>query len=330
LKSEELRELQVSQHSHQQAYYAALKTRMEMNVATQLYHNIIAYRGAQRQIETLDGQVLPELAKAREKNQRQIDQARMARHEAELERAHAQASLNTLLGRPVDTPLVITIDEQQALKELAVLMKEKDVVATERAIMDARIGVARSVSEMIDKNMKVDVLQLEPVSLIVRAFGRLVGALSSNLSNNPDDAMAARINVLNEERAQAAFDGRRHSDIVRLRSQLQSANNALSALLDKSDPRSLLERNRLSGVIHSLEAQLISKGEDSSAGLTSNVILPNSWEQLKRSLVDAEQSLTASPGEMAPVVPTPELKTPRSGVYARGYFARQTLGHQKN
>jgi len=330
IKPEELRELQVAQHDNQRAYYEALKTKLETGIAVQFYQNVVAYRSAHDRLTIYEQEVLPSLQNASGPDAaRRLDQARLDRDQTYAQMTAARAALNLLLGREANAKLEIALEPRQALVALSRLLASKNVVDNERAILDARVGTARAVEEMVDKNLKVDVLQLEPVSLVVRSLGRLVGVLADKPIYNPENAAAARVATLNEERAREAYERQRPEQAARLRSELSAARRELSAIKDRTDPESLLRQNALAATVYALEAGLLAIGEDPDASAApGRGELPASWAEAKRRLADAEQALAPTPPAGAPEIPDAPVGAPRSGAYARYYYAKQTLGHE--
>ncbi len=332
LKPEEMRELQVTQHSQQAEYYKALKGRVEMGLAVQFYQNMVVLRSAESRVAVYDGSLLPQLERAAASGDisavQRYDAAKLARQAALLEFAKSRETINFLLGRPADSKITANIDERQALEALSRLLAAKDPVETQRRILDARVTTAQAVEEMVDKNMKVELLQLEPVSLVVRSLGRLMGALTDNPIYNPEMAAAARIQTLTEERERDAYDGRRATEISRLGLQLNAARSALEHT-EGDAPEALLERSRLAASIFTLQAGLLALGVDPGAALAAkNGAMPRSWAELTRRLAESEQSLTTvAPDDKLDLI-TPENLKHRSAAFVRYYYAKQTLGHE--
>jgi hypothetical protein len=339
LKPEELRELQVEQHSEQKQYYDALKTRLEAGLAVQFYQNVVGFRSAQTRLALYDQEVLPRLQadvdkatdpSGRADAVRALDGAKLGRAQTGLAFGQSRSTLNLLLGRAADAPLDVALDQRQALVALSQLLADKKVVQTQRDILDARVKTARAVENMVDKDLKVDVLQLEPVSLVVRSLGRLIGALTDKPVYNADNAAAARISVLNEERAREAYDGRRADQAARLRSELNGAKKDLQSISGRTDAESLLKQNQYASTIFSLQAGLLAIGEDpnlASVAPDAPKGMPSSWAEARRRLASAEQALAPSPSSDAQDIPNPDVQSPRSGAHARYYYAKQTLGH---
>jgi hypothetical protein len=332
LKPEEMRELQVKEHSQQAEYYNALKGRVEAGLAVQFYQNMVALRSAESRLAVYDGRLLPELQGAAASGDadavRRFDAAKLARESARLDFAKARETINFLLGRPAESRIEASIDERQALEALSRLLAAKDPVGTQRRILDARVATAKAVEEMVDKNMKVELLQLEPVSLVVRSLGRLMGALTDNPVYNPEMAAAARIQTLTEERERDAYDGRRATEVSRLGLQLNAARDSLRAVTG-DDAESMLEKSRLASVIFTLQAGLLALGANPDEGpAASTSALPASWAELKSRLALSEQSLTTVAPEDKLDLITPDALKHRSAAFVRYYYAKQTLGHE--
>ena len=332
LKPEEMRELQVKEHAQQSEYYKALKERVESGLAVQFYKNMVALRAAESQIAVYDGRVLPHLrdlaAAGAPGAVRRYDEAKLAREAALLEFAKSRETINYLLGRPAESKIEIAMDERQSLEALSRLLAAKDPVATQRRILAARVATSKAVEELVDKNLKVELLQLEPVSLVVRSFGRLLGAMTDSAINNPELAAAARIQTLNEEREQAAYDGRREGEVAGFVIQLQKARDELESIRG-TDPESLLRKSRLSTAVFTLKADLLARGVDPDARLAATKgELPTNWSELTRRLAASEQSLTTVAPENQIELLTPDNLKHRSAAFVRYYIAKQTLGHE--
>ncbi len=332
LKPEEMRELQVTEHAQQAEYYNALKTRVESGLAVQFYQNMVVLRSAESRLAVYDGRLLPELQAAAAAGgveaTRRYDQAKVAREAAALDFAKARETINYLLGRPADARVEAAIDERQALEALSRLLAAKDPVGTQRRILQARVSTAKAVEDLVDKNLKVELLQLEPVSLVVRSLGRLMGALTDAPIYNTELAAAARIQTLTEERQRDAYDGRREAEAAKLSLRLNAARDALRAIRGE-DAESLLEKSRLSSEIFTLQAGLLSLGVDPDKGVASGGgTVPKSWPELTRRLAESEQTLTTVAPEDRIDLLTPDNLKHRSAAFMRYYFAKQTLGHE--
>jgi hypothetical protein len=335
-KPEELRELQVRQHDHQKAYYDDLLKTVKTGLAVQFYQEVVAFRTAKNSVDLYDGSMIPALQAAAAGGDaqavRRLDQARVKRQAALSNEGQALARLNFLLGRAADAPIRVNIDPDQALASLQALIEQDKPVDTQKRVLDARVAVARSVEEMVDKNLKVQTLQMEPVSIIVRSFTRLVGAMGGGAVYNPDKAAAARVNTLNEERARDAYDAQRGDQAKVLSQRLAAADRALGGLHPQSSPADAISANELHGEILNLQAGLIALGEpssgvDPSGTAGSAAEFPRNWAELQVRLRASEQALAPRPSDAPPDVPSPDAASANSGgAYARYDYAQQTLG----
>jgi hypothetical protein len=323
---EELRELQVTQHDQQKSYYDALQTSLKTGLAVQFYQEVVAYRTAAADVALYDQQILPRLQSGAG-DARRLDEARIGRQSAVSARDVALAQLNFLLGRQPGAPLDVAMDAGQALASLQALVAAQDPVRTQERVLDSRVAVARAVEEMVDKNLKVQTLQLEPVSVVVRAFTRLIGAFGDGPNYDPDKAAAARINTLTEERARDAYDAQRADQALRLRQRLTAAQKELAGL---SDPLDAVKANDLNGEIQTLRAGLIALGEapDGAAPApAAQTQPPTSWTELQGRLRQAQQALAPTPPTAPPDIPAPDSDAQNlGGAYARYDYAKQTLG----
>ncbi|MBI4061750.1 MAG: hypothetical protein HY403_09995, partial [Elusimicrobia bacterium] len=329
LKSDEMRELQVREHGRQAEYYKALKSRVESGLAVQFYQNMVALRSAESRGAVYDERLLPELKSAAAAGGaeavRRYDAAKHAREAARLEYARARATINFLLGRPAEAPVEAAIDERQALEALSRLLAAKDPAGAQRRILEARVSVAKAVEEMVDKNMKVALIEAD-LNIVVRGFGRLLSAFSDSAFANPQMAAAARVQTLTEERERDAYGARRDVEIAQRRLELNAARAALLAVKGES-PEALLEKSRLASAVFALQAGLLALGVDPDAVSEARTAAPpRKWEDLTRSLAASERSLTAfAPGDRPDASATEETKK-RSAAFARYYYAKQTLG----
>jgi hypothetical protein len=332
-KPEELRELQVRQHDQQKAYYDDLVQTLKTGLAVQFYEEVVAYRAAHDARVAYDERLIPQLQAAAASGDadaaRRLDEARVKRDAEFAAEGQALAQLNFLLGRAADAPLTVTMDPSQALASLQALVNNAHPVETQKRVLDARVSVARAVEEMVDKNLKVQTVQLEPVSIIVRSLMRLVGAVGDATIYDADKAAAARVNTLTEERARDAYDRQRQDQALRLRQRLTAAQNALAGLNPQSSAADAVTADELGGEILNLKAGLIALGEaaDGSAPPSASAgAFPQSWAELQGRLRQSEQALAPQPSNAPPDIPTPDTEDVNSGAYARYDFAKQTLG----
>jgi hypothetical protein len=341
LKPEELRELQVAQGEGQTEYFLQLKTRLEADLALRFTQNLLAYQTGVRSAAVLERRVIPglEAALAAEQSRaapgaasvaataaaRRLDEARGRLEQSRLAARQALAAMNYLMGRPEGSELRVDLDGEAALAALDAVLAAKDPVTAQRAVLASRVEVARAVETMVDKDLKVEQLAIEPVSLVVRTLGRLFDAIGSQTIGNPDLVAAARVQTLTEERAQAAFDKDRAVQAARARTELASVRARLGAL-HAGEAADDLEREVLRGRELALRASLAALGEgEALAQDRAHADLPASFAELQSRLGEARRGLAGRAPEAPVELLAPELLQHRSAAFLRYYHARSTL-----
>jgi exonuclease VII small subunit len=344
LKPEELRELQTAQGAGQTEYFRQLKTRLEADLALRFTQNLLAYQTGVRSAAVLERRVIPQLEAALAAEQaraapgaasvaataaaRRLDEARGRLEQSRLAARQALAAMNYLMGRPEGSELRIELDGEAALAALDSILAAKDPVAAQRSVLASRVEVARAVETMVDKDLKVEQLAIEPVSLVVRTLGRLFDAIGSQTIGNPDLVAAARVQTLTEERAQAAFDKDRLVQAARARTELASVRGRLAAL-HEGDPADALEREVLRGRELALRASLAALGEGSAfAKDRSHQDMPASFAELQSRLGEARRGLAGRAPETPVELMAPETLQHRSAAFLRYYHARSTLDQE--
>ncbi len=333
-QSEELRELQVDQHDQQKAYYDALTETVKTGLAVQFYQEIVAYKAAQDAVSLYDSRVLPALAAAAASGGadavRRLDAARVQRAMAEASLEGARAQLNFLLGRAPDSPLDVAVDPGQALSQLQAYLAAHKPVQAQRRVLDARVAVARDVETMVDKNLRIQIWRAEPVSIVVRAFTQLIGALGDKPIYDPDKAAQARIDTLDDERALAAFPAQVADQRQVLSQRLADDETKLQALSGSSDPAAAVTAVELRADMLKDQAALAAlsgdPGDGSPGSVRSPAAVPRDWADLQARLGQAEEALAPKAPTAPPSTPAPPISESNSGAYARYDFARQTLG----
>lgn len=340
LKTDELRDLQVRQGQGQEAYHRHAQTKLEADLALEFYRQTVAWSQAGRLSATLQGDLIPALEaalaaadgladpaarqQARAKAQKDLDAATRRLQLAVQQREQARAALNHLLGRAPDAPLELGLTPERALADLRVILAQKAPVAADRAVLDSRVEVARAVETMADKNLKIDELRLEPVSLVVRSLGRLARALSDEGIGNPDLVAAARVQTLEAERARAAYDEDLPVRQAQVRAELTAAESALREARGRGDAQGRLEALELEGRILLLQAALARLGADAAPARAG--ALPGSFAELADRVAGAEQDLAYTGRDPRVEVFQPETQVSRSVMGVRYFDAKQDLG----
>ncbi|TBR17706.1 hypothetical protein EPO15_16325, partial [bacterium] len=340
LKTDELRDLQVRQGQGQEAYFRQAQTKLEADLALEFYRQTVAWTQAGRQAQLIQGDLIPALEaalaatasiadpaareQARAKAQTELDGATRRLQLAVQMREQARAAINHLLGRAPGAALDMGLTPEKALADLRVILAAKNGVAADLAVLDSRIEVARAVEVMADKNLKVDELRLEPVSLVVRSLGRLARALSEESVGNPDLVAAARVQTLEAERARAAYEEDLPVRQAQARAELSAAESALRESRGRGDAQGRLEAMDLEGRILLLQGALARL--DAKAGSAPEGKLPATFAELGDRVAGAEQDLAYSGRDVNVEVFSPETQTSRSVMGVRYFNAKQDLG----
>jgi hypothetical protein len=343
LKPEELMELQVSENQALSSYYDGIKTKVEIDLAMELYRNIATWEHAWAQKEMLEREILPaleaDLARAqagvtggdREGTvaaaQKALDDARRRLTLVGERSAQTAGTLNYLMGRPPGAPVRLSMTSSQAFAQLQTLLADKHPVENDRRILADRVKWARDVEVRIDKGLKIEELRTEPVSLVLRSLIRLAGALTEDGLANPELVAAARLQTLEAQRALEAYDTSRESRRAQTAAELRVAEAAYERLSGSRDPNERLEALEVSSRIRLLDAALARLGASPTARPTTEV--PGSFTELERRLVAAEQTIAYAGREPEVTAFEPEVWRHKSTSGLRYYHARTSIGGDK-
>ena len=335
-KPMELKELQMSEGQGETDYYRLLQPKVRSSLALEFYQDLVSYDAAQKSLEELDKELLPRLKEALAKAEgsgsaiaarRALNEAELREGRSQLARDQALASLNSLLGRSADSPLEIKTDPERALASLRKILAENDPVGTQKKILDARVEIARAYQDRVDKNLKVKRMALDPVSLGVQSLGRLVNMLANGNAANPENAAAAEIQALSEERARENFDKNLQAQISRAKAELALALERQKQLKSKDDPESRLESCALEGKLGALKGELLAMGaKPEEAAASGYEPLPASFTDLKERLTARQREISYKPQEEPLDVLPPDTTARDAASYVRYYFVHKTLG----
>ncbi len=334
---EELRELQVSADKGKSAYYGALESKLKIETALQMYQDVVQAKTAQSIIAQVDQKVIPDLNEKLAQAQSSGDRARMSQIKKEIFNAklwraqmvltndEAHSALNVLMGRPADSALSIDLSPEDAYQQLQETLKNQNLPEIQKTIFDARVQVAKAYQQMVDKNLKVQEVSADPISLTARTIGRLISALSEEDSGRADKVMAARLRLLTEERQKNSFDSHLSSLRARSQARLEMIDSDIQRLSEKGDPLSLAQVEELKGEKAVIQASLLSLAAEPS-GHVNSATLPTSFAELRRRLVDKEELMVRSPRlDSLPSAPAPGLDKAPAEMFMRYFYAQQTL-----
>ncbi|HXT02473.1 MAG TPA: hypothetical protein VN915_17500 [Elusimicrobiota bacterium] len=326
LAPEELRQLDVRREGAEANLYTRLKDKAAADADLDATRAEIDASYLDRQIALYRDELLPQLEGAQDGSAgkaAELAAAQAAVADLRSRRTQTVSALNQLLGRPLDASLAFAPDPDASLAAFAGRAHTLDPVAAARDALVSRVKVAQAVEAAADKNLKVDQLRLEPISLIATSLGRLIAALSGD-AGSPELIAMARQQTLDAQRALEAFDAEVPEVRARLAAQLCAANAARAALAGKTDAESRLQDLELGRQADQLLAQLDAWGGASSDAADGS--LPSSYADLEDRLRRAEEVATApaAAGGDAPAEAAPAPMALEGG--ERWYDAIQTLG----
>ncbi|MBI5244636.1 MAG: hypothetical protein HY922_13290 [Elusimicrobia bacterium] len=319
LKPEELKELQVRRGEGQSRYFEAFKMKLEADLSVEIFRSAVMLQNSQRAVDILESEVVPQA-----KTQAQLDSAQRRLVSARLAAEEARATLNYLLGYEKGGA-DWRMSPEKALADLKIILADKNALAADKAVLSARVEVARAVETMADKNLKAEELRVEPVSLVVRSLGRLIHALSDEGIGNPDLAAAARIQTLEAERAEESFEADAAARKARAAAELSQARRRLAKLENRGDAESRLAALGLRTQSAVLEAALARMGVSEGASI-QNAEAPLSYVELGERLAEGKQAAFAAAREPQVSLLDPQTVRYQSLAAARYYDVKTSLG----
>lgn len=326
LAPEELRQLDVTRNGAQAGLYSRLRDKAAADASLDVTRASVDASYMDRQLKLYHDELLPQLEAAQDgssEQARRLAEARAAYADLQSRRQQTAAALNQLLGRPLGATLSFAPDPNDALAAFAGRASTLDPVAASRDALVSRVKIAQAVEAAADKNLKVDQLRLEPISLIGTSLSRLIAALSGDAGGSPELMALAREQTLDAQRALEAFDAEVPAVRARLAAQISAALAAKAALAGKSDPESKLAALEYGRQADQLYAQLYAWG--GAAGDAADGSLPSSYADLEDQLRRAEERATVpSPSaDDSPALDAPANVSTTGNL--RWYDARETL-----
>ncbi|MDE2492230.1 MAG: hypothetical protein KGM24_15385, partial [Elusimicrobia bacterium] len=327
LAPDELRQLDVARRGAEAGLYSKLRDKVAADSDLDLTRGAIDAAELGREIALYQDKILPGLEAAQDGSAAaalKLADARAALADLASRRRQAVLAMNQLLGRPLDAPLSFSSDPQVALAAFSMRVAARDPVAAERDALESRVKIAQAVEAEVDKNLKVDQLRLEPISLIGQALGRLVSALSGDAVGSPELVAAARAQTLDAQRALEAFDASLPAARARLTAELSALRARRAELAGRTDAASLLEAVELEREELLTGAQLRALGGDTQAASAGS--LPSSFAGLEDRLRQAEEAAqqpTPAGGDPGALAPQPAVGLQGT---LRVWDARETLG----
>jgi hypothetical protein len=340
-KPEELKELQLQEGKGQTGYYKALEQKLRAAMAVSFYQNIVAFDQTTKSYNVIHDQLIPglesELAQVKARGgsetevvaaQKKLDDAQMRLQQSLLAFQQSKATINYLLGRNADSPVSVDITPDQALASLRQILAVDNPMVADRKVLDSRVEVAQAVEVIADKDLKTEQVALEPISIVVRSFGRLLNALGGDAIGNPDLVAAARIQTLTEQRARDDYEHNRQTDLARNQAALTTIQAQLEAINrgGQSGPETALTKAALEAQRSSVEANIIALGGGEGAPAPIYAAPPTSFLGLKSGLEQKERDLSAKAPQDPVELMDPEKLIHQAQGFARYYYAKETIG----
>ena len=326
LAPEELRQLDVTRTGAQAGLYSRLRDKASADASLDVTRAAVDASYLGRQIALYRDELLPALEQGQDgssQKARELTEARAAYADLRSRRQETGSALNQLLGRPLDAPLEFAPDPDLALAAFAGRSARLDPVAASRDALVSRVKIAQAVEAAADKNLKVEQLRFEPISLIGTSLSRLIAALSGDTGGSPELMALAREQTLDAQRALEAFDAEVPSVRARLAAQISAARAARAALNGKTDAASRLAALEYGRQADQLLAQLMAWG--GGADDAADGSLPSSYAELEDQLRRAEERATVpSPSaDDSPAIDASAAVATSGNL--RWYDARETL-----
>ncbi len=317
VRPQELADLQKAQHGDEAEMFGHLKSQAKGEASLLFFENYSSYRATEEILKIYRDDLLPAKRAAASRrpgdDAAQVELAQAEAQQAALAAQHAQtrAALNALLGRPLDSAFDMAQNPREVLGELERRLKAAPPLESRREVLKRRLEVARSVETIVDKNLKLEHMRAEPVSLVARAVGRLISAISGGGDAKPEAVSRARQQTLQAERALRSFEKGLPAADAKLRFELKLASDALCAIRYRRDSESRVQALALQHRIRSAQAQLAALGRsvdetaaDTPCGVQTDLSpagrsserLPRSLREMENRLVTACESETVTPG----------------------------------
>ena len=315
IKPEELKELETSRRTGESAMYAGLSRNLQSQLAMQFFTAYNGYRSAKEALAIYEGEILPELRRAAQGGSasalRELAEAEAQFAGLKGEQGQTLSLLNHLLGRPGDHLIMDELAMERALEQLKARFTQDSPLDSKLSVLKSRVETARAVETIVDKNLKLQELRAEPVSLIGRSIGRLIDALSGSGDPSPELMAMARHQTLEAESELRAFERSLPALRARIRFELARTERGLKELEGKLDGRSRLAAAALRRRLYDLKAQGEFYGvEEGNAGQGSSASLPGSYDELESRLAAAFQEETPITGLGAAGTPEGEGTEP--------------------
>ncbi|MDE1976204.1 MAG: hypothetical protein KGI84_02960, partial [Elusimicrobia bacterium] len=337
----DLRDLDQAQHKAESKYYAAVKDKLQADLAFGIYQNVLTYETSIPELTRLNDVVIPRLEKeaqaapagpAAASARHLLDQAKLERDSVLYSGAQALTAVNMLLGRSPSSPLSIDISPKTATSDLEKQYEAQPPAQIQSRVLSAQVQIARTAETITDRGEKIQDLSTEPVSLVVRAAGRLLRTLGGNGLGDPDLKQQALLENLKAQRALESFRKEVPVERAQVQERLRIVEDAMAKIPAAS--RSSVQYLDLQAQDMLLQAQLArlqgvspeSAGNQAAPQSGAPSAMPGNLSDLRNRLEAAEQGVTPPPDVKGVGLANPQVSKTQPESYTRYYYLRQTLG----
>lgn len=265
----ELRDVAVGVQKSDVVYHQRLLEKMKTQMALDLYQSYKGYLTAKE-------------------NHRIYREAQMSREaeEALRDQKQAQAALNHILGRGLESEVGLKASAREADGWIEGILKKVDSAALEESIRQNRLERIKYIQKAVDNNLKKQKVKTEPITLFARSLGGLFKAWSEEPTAARDDVEQAKQERIAAERSLESFKSELSLDRLKVEHRIAEIEKELAGLGGRADPSSRASRNRLQAELDLRKAELLRLG---SGSLEKDFqAAPQSFQELKSRLAKSE------------------------------------------
>jgi hypothetical protein len=321
MKHSELQSLESGRRAAEVRLAGHMMNTVSGDLAYQFFSAYSAYKAGVEALEVYERELIP-AASGRERVALKVRAAALRSRQSQL-----AAAINHMLGRAHHAPIEADLDPETALAQFSSRVDRRKTLESQVAALEERVRIARAVETIVDKNLKLQDIRIDPVSLIGRSLGRLVAALSGSGDPSPELVARARHATLAAERELLDFKGRLTARRAGLRGERRRTLRSLERAESRGDAEGRLQAALLRNRLRQIDARLSMLGqtpEEERASVVEGA--PSSYAELENRLVSVLRSREPLPGldGAGGFSPEPQAITAIGGV--RYFHARKTIG----
>ncbi|MBI5209140.1 MAG: hypothetical protein HY927_04110 [Elusimicrobia bacterium] len=329
LRPEELEALSQKRYAGEAGLYTQLQSKVSADLAMQLFEAYAAYKSLSEIIGIYEAELVPQLQLGvGSEGLFGLDKARSELVELKAKRQQALSLINFMMGRPLIMPLDLNEGLDAALAKLGATFAKDSPMAASLDVLRSRLEVARAAETIVDKNLQVQNIRFDPISLIGRSLGRLINALSGEGMASPEMLAMARYQTLGCEQDLAAFEKGLGATKAKISFELARIERQMAELQGRNDPRSRIELASLKSRLYSLKAMALFFGVGGEGGVRPQAQLPGNYGELKAKLEEAYARETYTRSDVASSRPTPSELPINAQGNLRYYYVNQSLSKE--